>query len=156
LEADPTMTFIGPTPNTNDVQSFNARRCGWERTINTSFNCAVNVSCQNVWDFDVQANTVIGHTVGVVPGSADLSLALFGPGVALDDRSLYDGFKSNRTCKGRGQSEGTAVLARPAGRYRMAVAFENGLSAATPRSGNYQVTFRSPSSARRSQTHPRE
>jgi hypothetical protein len=143
LDAEPSMTFIGPTPNTNDVASFNPKRCGWERTINASFNCPTQVSCQNVWDFDVQANTTLGHSVSLVPSSADLSLAAFAPGISLDNFSLYDGFKSNRSCKGRGQSEGTMVLARAAGRYRLAVTREDRLSAATPRTGSYQVTFKS-------------
>ena len=107
-------------------------------TIAGGWNCAIGVSCQDVYDFVFPANTSVTIAVSGITGSSVLRLGVFGPGVALSGTNLLTGSNRDRMCAGQNTSDSITFDTTSAGLYRIAVGRDWGSSAGA--SGTYSLT----------------
>jgi hypothetical protein len=109
--------------------------------VSDGWNCASGVSCQDVYDVALAANSDVTIAVTGVTGASVLRLGAFAPGVALSEANLLTGLASDRQCVGQNTSDGVTFRAVSAGVYRIAVARDWGSSAGA--SGTYVLTVTS-------------
>src|SRR6185503_14808158 len=106
-------------------------------TANGGWTCALGVSCQDVYDLVIPANTTVTIAVSNVTGSSVLRLAVFAPGVPLTGANLLLGMNRDRMCKGQNASDSATFQTTAAGVYRLAVGRDWGSSAGA--SGTYSL-----------------
>jgi hypothetical protein len=131
----------GVTPE--QLAALEARIAALESATNTftvagGWNCAIGVSCQDVYDFVFPANTSVTIAVSGITGNSVLRLGVFGPGVALSGTNLLTGSNRDRMCAGQNASDSITFDTTSAGLYRIAVGrdWDNSAGAA----GTYSLT----------------
>jgi hypothetical protein len=102
-----------------------------------SWNCASGVSCEDVYDFGLAANTTVTIQVSGVTGASVLRLGAFAPSQLLTGPNLLTGINSDRLCGGQNVGDTVSFTAPTAGTYRIAIARDWGASAGA--SGNYSL-----------------
>jgi hypothetical protein len=102
-----------------------------------SWNCASGVSCEDVYDFGLAANTTVTIQLSGVTGASVLRLGAFAPSQLLTGPNLLTGINSDRLCGGQNVGDTVSFTAPTTGTYRIAIARDWGASAGA--SGNYSL-----------------
>ncbi len=131
----------GVTPA--QLAALEARIAALESATNTftvagGWNCAIGVSCQDVYDFVFPANTSVTIAVSGITGNSVLRLGVFGPGVALSGTNLLTGSNRDPMCAGQNASDSITFDTTTAGLYRIAVGRDWDTSAGA--AGSYSLT----------------
>lgn len=116
------------------------------QVIDSAWQCpSANVNCQDVFDFDVPANTTITIAVSNITGNSVLRLSAFAPGQSLNGVNMLVGSQREQRCSTvDNQGITTSIRAVVAGRYRVAVVRDFLESAGL--SGNYRLSVQGSSS----------
>lgn len=102
-----------------------------------SWACGSGVSCQDVYDVEIEAGSELSITVTNITGASVARLALFAPGVGLDGINLLTGSTYDLSCFGQNGDENTVFTVATTGVYRLAVARDWGQSAGA--TGSYRI-----------------
>ena len=106
----------------------------------SGWNCAIGVSCQDVWDFQTLAPGTVTVTVSAVTGNSVLRLAAF-DGAALNTVNRLNGNLTDRKCTGQNANDTAVTPVLPPGLHRFAIGRDWDTSAGA--AGTYTVTFTS-------------
>ena len=110
-------------------------------SVDGGWSCATGVSCEDVYDFLLPANTSVAIDVTGVTGASVLRLAAFAPGTGLGDMNLLTGANKDRMCAGQNIGDTITFRTTAAGVYRIAVGRDWDSSAGA--SGNYTLNVSS-------------
>jgi hypothetical protein len=95
----------------------------------SNWTCAAGVSCEDLFDFNVPANTRVTMRVTRVTGSSILRLAAFGPNV-FNTNNFLTGDRRDWNCNGT-NTDTVSFTSTTAGIYRFAIG-RDGTSTAPP------------------------
>jgi hypothetical protein len=102
-----------------------------------AWTCGVGISCQDVYDVEIEAGSELSITVTNVTGASVARLALFAPGVALSGVNLLTGSANDLSCAAQNGDENIVLTVAATGVYRLAVARDWGASAGA--TGTYRI-----------------
>jgi hypothetical protein len=121
--------------------SVEARFNGTAVATSGGWNCANNISCQDVYDVNFSSNATVTLTVGSISAESVVRLAAFAPGTALTGNNLLTGLTADRQCAVRGAGDAVSFRTTTAGTYRISVGRDWQKSSGA--SGTYGLTIAS-------------
>ena len=97
---------------------------------NGAWNCEINESCQDVYEFDFSAGSRIAIAVEQVTGGSVVRIAIHGPGNGLGGINLLTGTQNDLQCEAQDENVNIAnFTAVTEGIYTLAVTRDWGASA---------------------------
>ena len=135
----PTRFTVGTQTSDDTASQATGSDCPFTSSyqVDGGWTCATSVSCQDVYDIDIQAGTQVSLSVTNLTGNSVPRLALFAPGVALSGTNLLTGSANDRECVGQDVDDNVVLTAPSTGTYRVAICRDWGSSAGA--SGTYRL-----------------